>query len=1038
METPEQLKAAAKKKISILSKACDNTLAKLGGRSLSTYNKAPVYVTFQQPTEVLQNTVLHYLTFDRRHPWGQVTGNPVVDIKTNTVQNHVAPFVDYKVEITRDRSVYPPSRGLKLRPIDDILKDEPFLRGDKRASSSTQSPVPVRRPETAPVQEEQSAVQKALAQIMTSHREREQNKARERAAQQKAGAPKRVIPQQKSLPETQRKTPQAQPIAKKITKKTSSETNLFKKPAPVNTQRAQTGSSRAPSNTVASTSKLSSAQTKSAPNSSQRISSSSSRVTSNTTAPNSKGQSTQTKSTSQARKKSKRSLKISEHPVRISEERLGQDRASDPLLSRTITKLRERFGKKKKIRERPVLRLHISLSPVRAVKRSADEELCNSKAQQRPRIDTQSEEARPRRAGKKPTVYTEDPRSKFNIPTAAIPAKITRLPKIPKRSKSVTTTEKGSPAPQSQPEVELDKPRTASHSEPVKRSPATQAQSKYNDVELEEGETISGDEREDDNRHTSRREDDNHRHTSRRDSRRYSEDKAVERQQKRREEREEDSRRHTSRRDSRRYSDDKPSERQQKRREEREEDSRRHTSRRESRHHSDDKTSERQPKRRESDRHDDEKSHDERRRKRSRHREDERQDKGRSSSASVLNADERQDDSRVSTTSLNPAAPNINRRHEENRAPASHTTPTALNTGRRHNDKRASTTTYPDPPASNADKRHSEDHVSTTYPNSTAQNTDKQPSESRAPTTNSNHTTSNADKKTNEGRASTKSSNHTTSQVDKQPGETEASTVKPESTPLDTDETSTSTTYPNPTAPNAESNEQLRVFSFMFLNLATAHKRRGDQADSEIKCILDHFHAFLNYILTFYFRDRLGQDNNQKNWETLHPFCDVLLNKLRVRKEMELYGLCLRMKALVHFHTFSRREVHVRQKISTLHGKDKSADKQKVEDYSKDADRTFNEHEQAYGALRESEKYLSFLDIQTKFPESFRRVCIQGEPGPGIVLGGEAGTTVGPMFPLTPYSRLHHACIMAKCILSEYTTVQKLNYHYITNTDDFM
>ncbi|KAF7725231.1 hypothetical protein EC973_000319 [Apophysomyces ossiformis] len=1025
MEAAEQIRAVTEEKRTLLSKACDSTLAKLGERGLSTYNKKPLYVTFQQPTEILQNTVLHYLTFDRQQPWRPVTDRLMLDIKTNTVQSHVAPFVDYRVEITRDRPVYPSSRGLKLRSVDEILKDENFLRGEKRSGLTTQTSTHTRRPETAPAPEEPSAVQKLLAQMMTS---RQECAARQKMTQQNEEPHKKPVQQQKSLPETSRKTPQTQTTAKKPTKKTSADLNTFKKPAPIGVQRTQAASNRTSSNAATPTSKLQSAQTKST-HPAQRTQNSTTRVTPNATTSTSKSQSATTKSSSQTRKKSKRSLKISEHPdVFLLRERLGQDHNSDPLLSRTIATLREKFGKKKSIRPRPVLRLHISLSSIRSVKRPADEELFNNKAQQRPRIDTQNEEARPRHAGKRPTVYTDDPRSKFNMPAAAIPKEFIRSMKIPKRPKP--TAEKVPPATQSQAEAQSEKHRATPRSEPEKRS---STQSKHNDVELEEGETISGDEREEENRHTSRRVDDSHRHSSRRDSHRYSDDKITERQQKRREERDEDGRRHSSRRDSRHYSDDKLVERQTKRREDREEDSRRHASRRESRHHSDDKVSERQIKRRESERHDD----DDRRRKRSRHREEERQDRNRTSSGNILSADERQDENRGFTTSSHSTATNANRRQEESRSSVPHTSTSSV-ADRRHNDKRPSTT-YPNSSASSADKKQQQEHMSASYPNSNVQNADKQRAENRSSTTNSTHSSSNGDQKQNDGnRASAKTSNNSSSHVVKQSSASQNSATKADHVASEAEKASTTTTFPNPTAPNAESYDQLRVFSLMFQKLATAHKRRGDQADSEIKCILDHFHAFLNYILSFYFCDKLGMESSQKNWETLHPFGDVLRSKLRARKEMELYGLFLRMKALVYFHTFSRREATARQNIASLHGKEQTVDRQKIEDYSKDADRTFNEYEQAYSAFRESEKYLSFLDIQTKFPESFQRVCIKGEPGPGIVLGGEAGTTVGPMFPLTPYSRLHHACIMAKCILSEYTTVQKLNYHYITDTDDFM
>ncbi|CAO3615779.1 unnamed protein product [Cunninghamella blakesleeana] len=248
--------------------------------------------------------------------------------------------------------------------------------------------------------------------------------------------------------------------------------------------------------------------------------------------------------------------------------------------------------------------------------------------------------------------------------------------------------------------------------------------------------------------------------------------------------------------------------------------------------------------------------------------------------------------------------------------------------------------------------------------------------------------------------------------------------------------------YPPATAENADSPDQYRVFSMMFQKLAKFYKRRGDTQEKEIYSILDHFHAFLNYILAFHFIDKQGTDG--LNWDTLHPFSVVLIKKIKSwgekeKKDTLLLGLCLRMNALVHFYIFHRRELNTRAKLSRLSGgSSANIDDQKKSEYAKLADKVFNEHEIAYTNLRDSEKYLSFEDIQRKFPLTYQNIFQLGELGPGIVIGGEAGVSVGPMYPLVPFSKLNHAAIMAKCMLQEYVDREKLNYQPITKVEDFM
>ncbi|KAI7867959.1 hypothetical protein BDF14DRAFT_1798031 [Spinellus fusiger] len=216
----------------------------------------------------------------------------------------------------------------------------------------------------------------------------------------------------------------------------------------------------------------------------------------------------------------------------------------------------------------------------------------------------------------------------------------------------------------------------------------------------------------------------------------------------------------------------------------------------------------------------------------------------------------------------------------------------------------------------------------------------------------------------------------------------------------------------------------------MFKKLASAYKHRGDQPDQEIIGVLDHIQALLNYVLAFFYQDKIGKENSIDNWTTLHPFCDVLLKKLYSKKEMELYGLCLRISALVRFYSSSRRTSIIAHRAKKLKENDKSS-MDHLLNYAKD-------HEKAYGALRECEKYLGYQHVLEKYPETFESICKKGDLSNGIVLGGEAGVKVEPMFPFAPYSRLHHAAIMGKCILREYVSQKGLKYNAISDTNDFM
>lgn len=223
--------------------------------------------------------------------------------------------------------------------------------------------------------------------------------------------------------------------------------------------------------------------------------------------------------------------------------------------------------------------------------------------------------------------------------------------------------------------------------------------------------------------------------------------------------------------------------------------------------------------------------------------------------------------------------------------------------------------------------------------------------------------------------------------------------------------------------------------------MAHANKRRGDHETNPVFAMIDHFHAFCDYILHFYYIDRGNPTANFKHasvaWKSIFPFTDSLLKKLEAQGEYGLYGLCKRLNSLIRFYMYSRMESSTRplllQQINNTN-KEKMTDRACVEL----SENLLNEYEKAERAYKESDRFMSYSTLVTEYPETFRNVCMEGNLLAGITLGGEAGVSVSPMFPFAPYSPLHHAAIVAKCILAEFVFKNKLNYTPISKCDDFM
>ncbi|ORZ00335.1 hypothetical protein BCR43DRAFT_137345 [Syncephalastrum racemosum] len=235
----------------------------------------------------------------------------------------------------------------------------------------------------------------------------------------------------------------------------------------------------------------------------------------------------------------------------------------------------------------------------------------------------------------------------------------------------------------------------------------------------------------------------------------------------------------------------------------------------------------------------------------------------------------------------------------------------------------------------------------------------------------------------------------------------------------------------NATDPQAESPEQVRAFAVMFKQLATAYKRRADRGGETVVAAIDQVLALLNYVLSFHYQDKQSQSGLQ-HWESLFPFLSVVLRRLKGRQDMvALHGLCVRMSALVRFYIFSRREPHTRKVAS-------GATDDTAKEATTHAVRTLQDYEMAYSALREADRILSYDGIRQTFPKTFEAICVQGDLRSGITLGGEAGVSTEPMFPLSPFSRLHHAAIMVKACVHEYLKANNVSYSFITDYAEFM
>jgi hypothetical protein len=221
------------------------------------------------------------------------------------------------------------------------------------------------------------------------------------------------------------------------------------------------------------------------------------------------------------------------------------------------------------------------------------------------------------------------------------------------------------------------------------------------------------------------------------------------------------------------------------------------------------------------------------------------------------------------------------------------------------------------------------------------------------------------------------------------------------------------------------------ILFFSFGKLAHANKKRGDGQKDAIFMILDHFYSLCDYILNFHFMD-IANPNPKTSvkeatvaWRTLFPFAEALLPKLKSHGLLSLYGLCSRLVSLVRYYVFNRAVTISRTAIMNLTSDDNLKNPEEACKLSRDI---LDEHTKAEQWYQSSEKYFSLTQFMEDYPKTYEDVCASGDLSAGIHVGGEAGTTIGPIFPFSPYFPLHHVAIVSKCIIQEYIASNQVAY----------
>ncbi|KAG2183334.1 hypothetical protein INT43_006339 [Umbelopsis isabellina] len=235
--------------------------------------------------------------------------------------------------------------------------------------------------------------------------------------------------------------------------------------------------------------------------------------------------------------------------------------------------------------------------------------------------------------------------------------------------------------------------------------------------------------------------------------------------------------------------------------------------------------------------------------------------------------------------------------------------------------------------------------------------------------------------------------------------------------------------------------EQYKLSAFMFRELALQYKRRADQScqnqDEEFVGIAEYLHSIFNYILSYHFNEKIDSaENSFVRWENLQPLLKFVSQTLKRREEWQLYGLCMKVNALINFNAFRLRQTPVRRRMTRLHELLKTQSEAAPaisSEYIPQVEKLLNLHELANVQWDEGEVYFDWQTFRDKFPITWKAVCIEGDFSKGTLFGEEIADMKGPLFPVTPFSKLSHVAVMGKCLVDEWITAHDIDFRPISD-----
>ncbi|KAI8980235.1 hypothetical protein BDB01DRAFT_236285 [Pilobolus umbonatus] len=277
----------------------------------------------------------------------------------------------------------------------------------------------------------------------------------------------------------------------------------------------------------------------------------------------------------------------------------------------------------------------------------------------------------------------------------------------------------------------------------------------------------------------------------------------------------------------------------------------------------------------------------------------------------------------------------------------------------------------------------------------------------------------------------------------------EGETVTPSPSPprevnLDTEEVK----IPHPTPPtvnvlatskNADTEQEQLVYTRLLKRLATAYKTRAGKSSS-INSLVDHMFAFCNYVISYYYMDRLHANTPFteaiKGWRSLFPYVETFMKQIQEKKEHTLYGLCCCLMSLIRFYLFRRLEKLTKPDLAAYSNDQESATQAK--DLITRSDELLKEYEKGHYLFSNSEKFFNIGVLAKAFPKSFESIVVQGDLSLGVTLNGEAGVKTAPMYPFSPFSSLRHAAIAIKVILVEFIESRNLEFKLLKDPEDYL